>query len=71
MIKQKMIVSPDIFAEMKEKQVELYDFICVDHDMEFRGWLRKKFGINSLSPTEFIVVVDYSKPLNYWNFSRS
>lgn len=68
MLRQRMTVSPDVFSEMKEKQLDLYDFICVDHDMAFRGWLREKFGINPASPTEFVVVVDYKKPLNYWSF---
>lgn len=66
---QVMIVSPDVFSEIHRKSVELYDFICVDHDIAFRGWLREKFGIES--GMSIRVVIDYTLPENSWGFTAA
>jgi hypothetical protein len=64
-----MVVSPDVFSDMLAKQVDLYDPLCsANPSMAYESWLRFKFGISPLTPTEFAVTVDYRKPPNYWNF---
>lgn len=63
-----MTVSPDVFSEMWEKQMESYDFLCVDHEMRFRHYLREKFGLEPRYHTDVTVHVDYSKPKSYWGF---
>lgn len=67
MTSQIMVVSPEIFSEMHYKYAELYDWLCVDHEIKYRAWLREKFGIESGS---FDVKVDYSLIGNDWNFPQ-